>query len=580
MKSKILIAASVFAVAVLIVFSQTKNKSFAPAEDFPRDAVLYVEIGDLPALIKLWNDSELKKTYLESANFSDFKNNHLGRKLASRWREFSAAAGFPIDLDLLGKFAGNQAAAALYDVGKLEFVFIAPVSDEIFAATEFAVKRDKFTEETLDDGTIIYRVNIESDRGRQKQEMIFAHVKGRFILTTSEKLFAQTLKNINSNRTKNRLIDEPSFKLLSEKTEPHAAIVWLDQTALNDDYYFKRYWLMSDVKDLKDMRAGMFDFEIQDGKFIERRKFLLGKTVEYSAIKDSDAARMISLIPAETPFYRLESAAPQTINDSVEKTIFARRRTMKTKRRNYSSGYTANADYDEYSISDYDVLSGNFDETIDDANDVESIERSEPEIDFSEILQPTEPQAILTFTQPSILPPPLFNEFRRAAIFNLGTEKSFNQAAFESAIIQKLSAQTMINEPGVNLKWETVTENNFISHRLSLPVIDWNVSYFILDNFLILTDNADFLQSIISRQNQPATEIQTPPFNALTVINFDENEDAYRGTLKQLNDQKSADDFFKNNVESLINTISKIKRIEIREFYSEQTLNEEIIISY
>ncbi len=195
---------TIFVVALVAVFirSQTNKHAFAPAADFPREAVLYVQIADLPALIKLWNESEFKGKYLESANFRDFQNRHLGRKLASRWQEFSDAAGFPIDLEMLGKLTGNQAALAIYDVGKLEFVFIAPVSDEVFAATKFAANREKFTEETLDHGTTIYRATVEADRGRQKQELIFTQLKGRFILATSEKLLAQTLNNIKGGKGK------------------------------------------------------------------------------------------------------------------------------------------------------------------------------------------------------------------------------------------------------------------------------------------------------------------------------------------------------------------------------------------
>lgn len=580
MKLKILVALSVIAAAVLIVYSQTKTDAFAPAGDFPRDAVLYVQIADLPALVKLWNESEFKQNYLESANYKDFKNNHLGRKLASRWQEFNEAAGFSIDLEMLGRLAGKQAAVALYDVGKLEFVFIAPASYEIFAATEFAVKRDKFTEETLEAGTTVYRVSVAANRGRQKQEVIFTQTNGRFIAATSEKLLAQTLSNINDGKTKNRLIDEPSFKLLTEKIEPHAATVWLNQTVLNDDYYFKRYWLMSDVKDLENMRAGVFDFEMQTGKFIERRKFLLDQPVASAPLENAEAARMLSFLPAEIPFYRLRTATPKTINESVEQTIDARRQAAKTKRRNNSSRYLAFDDYDDYSGNNYEFLSENYDEAIDDADDVETIERSEIEIDFSKIIQPTKPRAILTFTQPLVLPAPLFAEFRRAAIFNLAAGASFNRDAFESAIIQKLAAQTMIDQPGANLKWETETANNFAWHRLDLPMLYRNVSYSIQGDLLILTNNADYLQNIFLPPSQSEIAKQTLPFDALTVIDFGEKENAYDRVFEQLNNQRSADQFFKNNVESLLNSISEIKRVEIREFYSEHTLNEEITINY
>jgi hypothetical protein len=236
MKLKIFIAILLVSAAAFIAVSQIRSEAFAPAGDFPREALVYVQISDLPAFIRLWNESKFKEKYLASDNFEDLKNRHLGLKLASRWEEFNAASGFPIDLETVSELAQNKAAIALYDIGKLEFVFITPVSDELFAASRFVQNQTNFEAETLGDGTIIYRKNVEADRGRQKQELIFTNVKGRFVLATSEKLLAQTLSNIEGKSAKNHLLDEPSFKALSEKTAPQTATVWVNQAALNKDY--------------------------------------------------------------------------------------------------------------------------------------------------------------------------------------------------------------------------------------------------------------------------------------------------------------------------------------------------------
>lgn len=580
MKVKILIALFVTVTAGLIAFSQINQPAFAPAEDFPREAILYVQIADLPAFIKLWNESTFKEKYTESDNFYSFKNNHLGRKLASRWQEFNDAAGFPIDLEVLSRFAGNQAAIALYDVGKLEFVFIAPISDEIFAATKFAQNRDKFTEETLADGTIVYRVNVEADRGRQKQELIFTQTKGRFILATSEILLAQTLNNIRGRRTKNRLIDEPSFKFLSEKIEPHTATVWLNQAALNDDYYFKRYWLMSDTKNLKNIRAGIFDFEMQTGKFIERRKFLLDKAVEIPLVKNSETTRILAFLPPDIPFYRLQSANGKTIDEAVGKTIFARRKIEEKKRRSDYSNYSSFNDYENYSGNDYEFLGGNFDETINEIDDNETVERDKTEIDFSKILQSANPQSLLTFTQPKQLPAPLFVEFQRAAVINLASPESFDRDNFEAAIARKISAQVMIAAPGVKLNWETITEENYSRRELKLPILGWNVSYTVRGNSLILANDVDFLRKIAAAPNQLKAEPQNSPFSTLTVINLDERKNAYDNVFAVLDQKKLADEFFTENIDSLLDSVSGVRKIEIKENYSRNIFDEEIIFNF
>jgi len=580
MKLKIFIAVTLIAAAVLLVFSQIKPQAFAPAADFPRQALIYAQIADLPAFIKLWNESELKEKYQESENFRDFKNNHLGIKLASRGQEFSDAAGFPIDLDVLSKLAGNQASLALYDVGKLEFVFIAPVSDEVFAVTKFAQSRDKFTEETLSDGSTIYRAAVEADRGRQKQELIFTQAKGRFILTTSEKLIIQTLKNINGDGAKNRLIDDPAFKFLSEKIESHAATVWVNQTALNDDYYFKHYWLMSDVADLKNIRAGIFDFEIGTEKIIERRKFLLDKAVDSSPVEISDAEKTLTFLPSDIPFYRLQSGNPKTINEAIEKTIFSPPLETNKKSRKYNSAYSTFNSYD-YSNVSYDSLGGKFDETIDETEDDNKVESREIEIEFSKILKASNPQTILTFTKPQILPAPMFVEFQRATIFHLASPKSFDRENFETAMAQKLSAQVLIDAPDIKLNWESKSENTKTWRELKLPKLEWNISYAIIGNELIVANDSDFLCRILTDTHSAQIEKQTlSPFTSLSVINLGEKENDYNRIFGEISRKEQNDGFFIGSITSLLDAISRVKRIEVKENHSQNTLDEEITFNF
>lgn len=582
MKLKIFSATALIAAAtVLIVFSQMKSKPFAAAEDFPGKALVYIQIADLPALIKLWNESKFKEKYLASDNYKDFANNHLGRKLASRWREFSDAAGFSIDLEALSGIAGNRASLAVYDVGKLEFVFIAPVSDEIFAATGFARNRGKFTEETFADGTVIYRAAVEADRGRQKQELIFTQANGRFILATSEKLVAQTLDNITGGgKSKNRLIDEPLFKTLSEKIQPRAATVWVDQTALNDDYYFKHYWLMSDVSDLKNMRAGIFDFEIGAAKLVERRSFLLDKAADISPVESADAEKLSAYLPPDAPFYRLQAGGRKAVGEAVEKTFFAVPQETENMRRRSYSNYSPLDDGD-YSGGGYDSLSGKFDESIDETDDDGAVERSEIEIDFPKILQTANPRAVLTFIQPQTLAAPMFVKFRRAAVVSLASPKSFDRENFESAIARKLSAQTLIAAPNARLDWETKSENAFVSRELKLPMLGWSVNYALTGGELIVANDAEFLRQILNAPNlSPIKRQNLSPFTSLSVINFGEKQDAFVNVFGALRERKQADDFFTENIASLLDAAAQIKRIEIKEDYSRGAPNEEITFDF
>lgn len=578
MKLKFFISLVILCFIAFAVYSATTTDAFEPAEDFPRGALVYLQVADLPAVVKLWNESAFKGKYTESENFKEFTNNHLGLKLASRWAEFNQASGFPIDLDALSSLALNRASIALYDVGKVEFVFIAPVPDEVFAATKFVQNQNNYEEQSLDDGTIVYRATVEADRGRQKQELIFANEKGRFVLATSEKLLVQTLNNINGGAAKNSLTDEPTFKSLAEKIEPQMATVWVNQTALNDDYYFKRYWLMSEAEDLKNIRAGVFDFSIEEGKIVERRKFLLKEKVDSAPIANARVNEMLSLVPENIPFYRLQKASPKLTNAAIENTLFDRSQTDKESGKEsnlYTSSFDSFGDYSSY--RDYSYSGENFDETIDETEDDEqAIKKHDQQTDFSRFLLAANPQAVLIFTEPKVLPAPLFVEFNRAAIFNLNAPRAFKREEFEAATAKKFSERTTASASNIQLNWETKTENGFEWRKLELPMLGITANYAVRGDELVLTNDAELLLKIIKKESPSPVENFTAALSDLTVLNLEQMENDYTKIFDELDKHDAADVFFTGNVASLLASISHIKKIEIKRSYSNEFLDETI----
>ncbi|HKC88038.1 MAG TPA: hypothetical protein VKG02_18775, partial [Blastocatellia bacterium] len=240
-----LLAALVFiGVAIHAVSAGRAARGFDLASDFPRGAVVYAQFKDLPAAIRQWDESAMKERYLKSVNYQKMWSRHLANKLFSRWEEFNDATGFPLSLSAFGAAASDRAAIAVYDIGRLDLVVIAPLSDAKFAATQFFQSKDNFEESEAPGGTIYYISDVEADKGRQKQQIGFAQLKGRFVLATSEKLLLRAIANIGGQAKKDRMTDEPSFQTLSKTTTPHFMTVWVNQKQLNDDWYFKRYWAM------------------------------------------------------------------------------------------------------------------------------------------------------------------------------------------------------------------------------------------------------------------------------------------------------------------------------------------------
>ena len=91
---------------------------------FPAGALLYLEAKDAGALLADWDSSTEKATWLQSSNYGSFTRSHLLLRLADAQTEFAQAAGVPTDYSLYNSVAGGNSAVAMYDIGKLEFLYI------------------------------------------------------------------------------------------------------------------------------------------------------------------------------------------------------------------------------------------------------------------------------------------------------------------------------------------------------------------------------------------------------------------------------------------------------------------------
>ena len=79
---------------------------------------------DFSALLADWNGSPQKQAWLRSSNYEVFSRSRLLLRLKDAGKQFAAAAGLPPDMNFMSQVAGSESALALYDIGKLQFVYI------------------------------------------------------------------------------------------------------------------------------------------------------------------------------------------------------------------------------------------------------------------------------------------------------------------------------------------------------------------------------------------------------------------------------------------------------------------------
>ena len=90
----------------------------------PSGALLYLQAKDFSSLQADWNKSPQKQSWMGSSNYEVFSRSRLLLRLKDAGKQFSAAAGLPPDMNFLSQVAGNESAFALYDIGKLQFIYI------------------------------------------------------------------------------------------------------------------------------------------------------------------------------------------------------------------------------------------------------------------------------------------------------------------------------------------------------------------------------------------------------------------------------------------------------------------------
>lgn len=614
----------VFVVCVgLIVYAKASKQMRGPfdlAEDFPRGALVYAQCKDLPALIRQWNESTLKQQYLNSTNFQQFQQRHLALKLVERWEEFNSALGFTLDAATISESSENRAAIAVYDIGRLEMVFIAPISEERSAATKFFQSKDQFEQTELPDGTLYYSREVEADRGRQKQKIAFAMLRGRFVLATSERLLLRAIANINNKVKKDRLSDDPSFAALSREVQPHFATVWVDQSRLNSDWYFKRYWLMQDVTQLKNIRAGMFDLEVRDGKWIERRDFLYaGKAVKNSAIPVAEMRRISGMIPATVPYFKVQAldggslAAATLIRDTLldNSQQSEEESSYSWSWHSYSNSDFYDDDGDEswWEGRRYSYLDSEYDSIIDDPADAgindepdhgQLKEEAEGryEAALQQALQLAHPLFAATAESPQAMTGPLFVDFRRAALVTLQTPGKLDQPALERALSGLVQGRLTIAGPVASLPWTNRNEAGHEWRELELPMLGWKLCYALRGRELVLANSTELLRSILTSQKEqrPLTIDSKAALDKLTVIRLDQREQAFDQIFEKLdaphirdywkarrrNHQDGLGDppqeFFSGNIASLLSVASRVSEIEIRSVSSSGRLREDIEI--
>src|SRR5713101_5415493 len=156
---------------------------------FPSGALLYLQAKDFSSLLADWNGSSQKQQWLGSSNYQVFSRSRLLLRLRDAGNQFATAAGLPPDMNFLGQVAGSESALTLYDIGKLQFLYITRLPSTNSLQTQLWQTRSKFETRSAGGAAFYLRRDPES-----KREVAFAVSGNYLLLSTREDLMASALQ--------------------------------------------------------------------------------------------------------------------------------------------------------------------------------------------------------------------------------------------------------------------------------------------------------------------------------------------------------------------------------------------------
>ncbi len=270
----------------------------------PAGSLLYLQAKDFSALLSDWNASTQKASWVNSKNYEVYSRSRLFLRLQGAGQQFAAAAGLPPDMNFLTQVAGTQSAIALYDIGKLEFLYITKVPSASSMQSTLLQTRAKF--ETRSVAGVIFYVRRDPESGR---EVAFAVNGDYLLLATREDLLAGAIQLMAGS--KDRTIEgEQWWSQAVAAAGPVGDLrMVLNLEKIVPSPYFRSYWIQRNITDMRQYSAVVSDL-FRSGKEYREERVLLKKSAASTATTVDAAtavADLVRLAPADTGTYEVRA---------------------------------------------------------------------------------------------------------------------------------------------------------------------------------------------------------------------------------------------------------------------------------
>jgi hypothetical protein len=492
----------------------------------PAGALLYVQAADFSALLSQWDNSAEITPWLKSSAYQVFSNSRLFLRLGDAEKEFSSAAGVPTDFHLLRQIAGTESSLALYDIGKLEFLYITRLRGA--GAMQSALWQAHARFETRSAGNVTFFVRKDPHSGR---EVAFAIAGDYLLLATREDLLAKSLKLFGGENLPTLAAEtwwSPAVAAAGPQSELRMV---LHLATIVPSPYFRSYWIQRNVSEMKQYSAAVSDLFQSDREFREERVLLRKNSVNDSASLAEGSAAVADLLrrlPRSVGVYQAQA------NPTLGECVSAIETKILSGPINVGTGPPQNAPQ----ISDSADL-----ETRIDQPPLQAVHERDDQSSLENILAKNPVIAMLQLQSSDLDAEGIFVRVHFAMA--LRGQAEWNDAEVRSVLAD--TAQTNLTTNHLGFAWQQDTDHAQLSGL-------WPSAVAVRGKDLFISDSPQFLSAVLSADNRRAA-----PQPAVYIAGFDHRREKANfnnmtrildSSGRSTNDQQSPN-FFSQTVGSL-----------------------------
>jgi len=450
----------------------------------PAGSLLYLQAKDFSALLGDWNASPQKASWVKSKNYEVYSRSRLFLRLQGASQQFAAAAGLPPDMNFLTQVAGTQSAFALYDIGKLEFLYITKLPSASSMQSTLWQTRAKFETRSAVGLTFYVRRDPESER-----EVAFA-VNGEFlILATSVDLLAGALQLMSGS--KDRTIEAEQWWSQSVAAGGPAGDLrmLLNLEKIVPSPYFRSYWIQRNITDMKQYNAAVSDLFRSGGEYREER-VLLKKSATAADATTSDGATAVAdllrIVPADTGTYEVR-AIPSAADclDVLETKILAPHR----------GPAVAQQTAPDVQLSPGETGSSSDLETRIDQAPLKTSASSDASTPLKDLFQKAQVRAILQVQNTERDKDGVFVRIHSGVAFLAATD--WPETSVRSAFVDFL--RPSLTASNLGLQWQSKSGYQELDGL-------WNFAVAVRGKYLLLSDDSSLLKSMFANMNQKTAQ--------------------------------------------------------------------------